>query len=61
MVPVIYRDFRFHNPTDFEAGTIGSYGAFSGIVNATLDANGKPVYSGIGGNALVASADTFAE
>ena len=61
MVPVIYRDFRFHNPTDFEPGSISSFAAFPGMVNATLDANGKPVYSGIGGNALVASADTFAE
>jgi fibro-slime domain-containing protein len=61
MVPVIYRDFRFHNPTDFEAGVIGSFGAISGMVNATLDANGKPVYSGIVGNAHIASADTFAE
>jgi fibro-slime domain-containing protein len=23
MVPVIYRDFRFHNPSDFEAGVVG--------------------------------------
>jgi cysteine-rich repeat protein len=61
MVPVVYRDFRFHNPTDFEPASISSFAAFPGIVNATLDADGKPVYSGIGGNALVASADTFAE
>jgi fibro-slime domain-containing protein len=61
MVPVIYRDFRFHNPTDFESGTVGSFAAVSGMVNATLDSDGKPVYSGIGGKALVASTDTFAE
>jgi len=61
MVPVVYRDFKFHNPTDFEGGVVGSYGATQGIVNATLDANGKPVYSGIGGNAHVASADSFSE
>jgi fibro-slime domain-containing protein len=61
MVPVIYRDFRFHNPTDFEPGTSTSYAAVPGMVNATLDADGKPVYSGMGGKALVASADTFAE
>jgi fibro-slime domain-containing protein len=61
MVPVIYRDFRYHNPADFESGTTGSYAAFQGMVNATLDANGKPVYSGIGGDAHVTSADSFAE
>jgi fibro-slime domain-containing protein len=60
-VPVIYRDFRFHNPTDFESGTSGSYAAFQGMVNATLDGNGKPVYSGISGNAHVLSASSFAE
>ena len=61
MVPVVYRDFRFHNPTDFESGTTGSYAAFPGMVNATLDADGKPVYTGIGGNSHVASAASFAE
>jgi fibro-slime domain-containing protein len=61
MVPVIYRDFKFHNPTDFESGTSGSYAPFPGMVNAALDANGKPVYSGIGGNAHVASADSFSQ
>jgi fibro-slime domain-containing protein len=61
MVPVIYRDFRFHNPTDFEGAAIGSYAPFQGMVNATLDANGKPVYSGIGGLAHVASGASFAE
>jgi len=61
MVPVVYRDFRYHNPVDFEAGVVGSYAGFPGMVNATLDANGKPVYSGIGGNAHVASADSFSQ
>ena len=61
MVPVVYRDFRFHNPTDFESGTTGSYAALPGMVNPTLDANGRPVYSGIGGNAHIASADSFSE
>jgi fibro-slime domain-containing protein len=61
MVPVVYRDFRFHNPADFESGASGSYAPFPGMVNGTLDADGKPVYSGIGGNAHVASADSFAE
>jgi fibro-slime domain-containing protein len=61
MVPVIYRDFRFHKPADFESGTSGSYAPFPGMVNASLDANGKPVYSGIGGSAHVASADSFSQ
>lgn len=61
MVPVVYRDFKYHNPADFEGGVVGSYAALPGMVNATLDANGKPVYSGIGGNAHVASADSFSQ
>jgi fibro-slime domain-containing protein len=60
-VPVIYRDFRSHIPTDFESGNIGSLSLVTGMVNASLDANGKPVYSGIGGHALVESPETFAE
>ncbi len=62
IVPAIYRDFRYHNPTDFEGGVVGSTSVFQGMVAATLDATtGKPVYSGIGGNAYVASAASFAE
>jgi fibro-slime domain-containing protein len=62
MVPVIYRDFRYHNPVDFEPGVSGSYVPILGMVNSTLDATtGKPVYSGLGGNAHVASADTFSQ
>ena len=61
MVPVIYRDFRFQDPTDFESGKLGVLAVVPGMVNATLDANGKPAYSGIGGNARVASVDSFAE
>jgi fibro-slime domain-containing protein len=61
MVPVIYRDFRAHTPTDFESGNVSYLDGVTGMVKATLDADGKPVYSGIGGKDLVASADTFAE
>ncbi|HJX63322.1 MAG TPA: DUF4215 domain-containing protein [Polyangia bacterium] len=61
LVPVVYRDFRYHNPVDFQPGVTGSFGAIPGMVNPTLDANGKPVYSGIGGNAHVSSADTFSQ
>jgi fibro-slime domain-containing protein len=59
-VPVIYRDFRYHNPTDFESGALGSYAPFPGMVNATLDASGKPVYTGIA-NAHIASVDSFSQ
>jgi hypothetical protein len=32
-----------------------------GIVNATLDSNGKPVYSGLSGNAHILSAVSFSQ
>jgi len=59
-VPVIYRDFRFQHPTDFEAGVPGSYAPLPGIVNAALDAKGKPVYTGIA-SAHIASTDSFSQ
>ena len=63
MVPVVYRDFKFSkdvtNPgNDFETGVTGSNNPLPGMVNATLNAKGKPVYSGIS-NAHVLSADSF--
>jgi fibro-slime domain-containing protein len=66
LVPVIYRDFKFSKDVpspgnDFENGVSGSYAPLTGMVNATLNATGKPVYSGIGGNAHVASADSFSQ
>ena len=62
LVPVVYRDFRYHNPSDFQASVIGSSAASTGMVNATLDKDGKPVYSGLQGNAVkVESTTTFAE
>jgi fibro-slime domain-containing protein len=61
LVPVVYRDFKFHRPTDFEDGITGAYAPFPGMVNATLDANGKPVFSDIVGKAHVASADSFSQ
>lgn len=60
-VPVLYRDFRFHIPSDFESGNVRDVAGVPGMVQANLDVDGKPVYSGMGGRALVASADTFAE
>jgi fibro-slime domain-containing protein len=64
MVPIIYRDFKFSKDVaspgnDFENGVSGSYAPLTGMVNATLNNKGKPVYSGIGGNAHVLSADSF--
>jgi fibro-slime domain-containing protein len=60
MVPVIYRDFKFHNPSDFEAGVIGQNVATTGEVNPDLDQDGKPVFSGLA-TAHIASTTTFAE
>ncbi len=60
MVPVIYRDFRFHNPADFEAGVMGSTTATTGIVEPSLDGDGKPVFTGLA-TAHIQSVATFAE
>jgi fibro-slime domain-containing protein len=61
LVPVVYRDFKFHKPTDFEAGVTGSDLASAGMVDLKLDTDGKPVYSGVTGGAIhVESKDTFA-
>jgi fibro-slime domain-containing protein len=46
LVPVIYRDFRAKNPSDFESDLEGGDGAVSGIVEDTLDKDGKPVFTG---------------
>jgi fibro-slime domain-containing protein len=61
LVPVIYRDFRFGKPTDFEGGVSGSYNPLTGIVKDALDANGKPVYTGNVTNAHIASVDSFSQ
>jgi fibro-slime domain-containing protein len=47
LVPVIYRDFKFHSPTDFEPGVTGSEKAATGMVDLNLDAEGKPVYTNL--------------
>jgi fibro-slime domain-containing protein len=61
-VPAIYRDFKYHNPTDFEAGVTGSETATLGLVKADLDSNGKPVYTGVTGGAVhIESAASFAK
>ncbi|MGA9655242.1 MAG: DUF4215 domain-containing protein, partial [Polyangia bacterium] len=59
-VPVIYRDFRFHNPSDFEPGVTGSNNPTTGIVETSLDQDGKPVFTGLA-TAHIESTSTFAE
>lgn len=55
-VPIVYRDFN--RGGDFQPDITGSNAATTGMVQANLNAQGKPVYSGNGGN--VASAASFA-
>jgi fibro-slime domain-containing protein len=61
MVPVIYRDFRFQKPTDFQSGVSGSYNPLTGIVKDSLDTNGKPVYTGNVTSAHIASTASFGQ
>jgi fibro-slime domain-containing protein len=61
-VPVTYRDFLLGG--DFHAGDIqGSNGAVTGLVQATLDSEGKPVLAVAGGtgttSGYITSAATF--
>jgi fibro-slime domain-containing protein len=59
-VPVVYRDFRFQKPADFEAGVTGSFAPTTGIVTDSLDSGGKPVLAANPpSTAHVTSADTF--
>ncbi len=62
LVPAVYRDFKFHKPTDFEAGVTGSTTGSPGMVEADLDQDGKPAYTGLTGNAIhVESTTSFSE
>ncbi|MBN2574648.1 MAG: DUF4215 domain-containing protein [Deltaproteobacteria bacterium] len=62
MVPVVYRDFRFHNPKDFEDGVTGQTAASKGMVKPDLDKDGKPVFTSITGDGVhVTSPATFAQ
>jgi fibro-slime domain-containing protein len=45
-VPVVYRDFRFHKPAEFEPDDEGK-AALVGLVKTDLDQDGKPVYTGL--------------
>jgi fibro-slime domain-containing protein len=58
-VPVTYRDFLFKKPADFEASISGSFDATTGLVQDTLDSEGKPVFAGKAGDGHITSADTF--
>ena len=48
-MPIVYRDFRAHNPADFEPAATGRMTATTGMVQPDLDANGKPVFTDITG------------
>ncbi len=63
-VPIVVRDFRYHNPTDFEPSATGQTAAVTGLVANTLDSDGKPVFAGTGnayGAPFIASASTFSK
>ena len=61
VVPAVYRDFRAKMPADFEPSASGRMTAVTGMVQAMLDADGKPVYVGNVANSLVTSAATFSQ
>jgi fibro-slime domain-containing protein len=61
LVPIVYRDFRYHNPADFEPGTKGGPTPTLGIAAPTLDAQGKPVYTGDVAGSLITSTASFAQ
>ena len=62
LVSAVYRDFRFHAPSDFEPGVTGGTTAAAGIVEDNLDGEGKPVFTGVTGATVhIESKDTFAE
>jgi fibro-slime domain-containing protein len=62
IVPAVFRDFAMHNPSDFEPGATGCNNASTGMVLPTLDAQGRPQYSGGGtGCTYVSSTTTFAQ
>src|SRR4029077_17850152 len=58
-IPIVYRDFRAHNPADFEPAVTGLTTALTGMVQPDLDASGKPVFTGITG--ALTTATTFAQ
>ncbi len=62
LVPAIFRDFRAKNPMEFEPpGATGLKTALTGLVKPDLDAEGKPVYTGLAITGYTITAATFAE
>jgi fibro-slime domain-containing protein len=62
LVPAIFRDFKMHNPSDFEpnddVGCAG--GKCVGMVKNDLDSEGKPAFTGVTDQGVdVGSADSF--
>lgn len=45
-IPIVLRDFRYGNPTDFEPSATGLTDATLGIVAELLDSDGKPAFAG---------------
>ena len=62
LVPAVYRDFRFHNPADFEPGITGQSKASTGMVSLDLDGDGKPVFASVShdGGIQIGSKESFA-
>ena len=57
-LPIVYRDFR--KGGDFEpAAATGLNAAVQGLVQSTLDAEGKPVFAGTANQAYITSAASF--
>jgi fibro-slime domain-containing protein len=61
LVPMVARDFKYRSPSEFEVKVIGKADASKGMVENLLDGNGKPVYTGLQGDAIkVTSKSSFA-
>ena len=59
-VPIVLRDFRYGQPRDFQPGASGRSSVLQGMVQPQLDAEGKPVFTGIA-DSLVSSKESFAQ
>jgi fibro-slime domain-containing protein len=58
-VPVVYRDFRAGG--DFEPNVTGLYAAHTGLIQASLDGDDKPVFASTAGDGNITSADSFSK
>jgi fibro-slime domain-containing protein len=60
LVPMVARDFKYHNPSDFQVKVQGQKDPSRGMVEKLLNDKGKPVYTGLQGSAIkVESSRTF--